>query len=49
VFGAQHPAQRCRAHKLRNVLNHLLQEQKGQVKSAVRAAWKLNAQAALRA
>ncbi len=43
VFGTQHPVQRCRAHKLRNVLDHLPQDQKGQVKSAMRAAWKLDA------
>ena len=43
VFGVQHPVQRCRAHKLRNVLDHLPQDQKGQVKSAMRAAWKLDA------
>jgi transposase-like protein len=43
VFGAQHPVQRCRAHKLRNVMDHLPQDQKGQVKSAMRAAWKLDA------
>ena len=47
VFGTQHPVQRCRAHKLRNVLDHLPQEQKGQVKSAMRAAWKLDAEAGL--
>ena len=23
VFGSQHPVQRCRAHKLRNLLDHL--------------------------
>lgn len=43
VFGVQHPVQRCRAHKLRNVLDHLPQDQKGQVKSAMRAAWRLDA------
>lgn len=43
VFGTQHPVQRCRAHKLRNVLDHLPQDQKGQIKSAMRAAWKLDA------
>lgn len=43
VFGAQHPVQRCRAHKLRNVMDHLPQDQKDQVKSAMRAAWKLDA------
>jgi putative transposase len=42
VFGAQHPVQRCRAHKLRNVMDHLPQDQKDQVKSAMRAAWKLD-------
>jgi len=47
VFGTQHPVQRCRAHKLRNVLDHLPQEQKGQVKSAMRAAWKLDAEAGM--
>jgi transposase-like protein len=44
VFGAQHPVQRCRAHKLRNVMDHLPKDQKDQVKSAMRAAWKLDAQ-----
>jgi transposase-like protein len=43
VFGSQHPVQRCRAHKLRNVLDHLPPDQKDQVKSALRAAWKLDA------
>lgn len=47
VFGTQHPVQRCGAHKLRNVLDHLPQEQKGQVKSAMRAAWKLDAEAGM--
>ncbi len=44
VFGAQHPVQRCRAHKLRNVMDHLPKDQKDQVRSAMRAAWKLDAQ-----
>ena len=43
VFGSQHPVQRCRAHKLRNVLDHLPKDQKDQVKSAMRAAWRLDA------
>jgi transposase-like protein len=47
VFGSQHPVQRCRAHKLRNVLDHLPQDQKDQAKSAVRAAWKLDAKAGM--
>jgi putative transposase len=43
VFGAHHPVQRCRAHKLRNVLDHLPKDQRDQVKSVMRAAWKLDA------
>jgi putative transposase len=43
VFGSQHPVQRCRAHKLRNVMDHLPKDQKDQVKSAMRAAWRLDA------
>jgi putative transposase len=43
VFGSQHPVQRCRAHKLRNVMDHLPEDQKDQVKSAMRAAWRLDA------
>lgn len=43
VFGNQHPVQRCRAHKLRNVMDHLPEDQKDQVKSAMRAAWHLDA------
>ena len=43
VFGNQHPVQRCRAHKLRNVMDHLPEDQKDQVKSAMRAAWRLDA------
>jgi transposase-like protein len=43
VFGAHQPVQRCRAHKLRNVLDHLPKEQRDQVKSVLRAAWKLDA------
>ena len=41
VFGAHQPVQRCRAHKLRNVLDYLPKDQRAQVKSVVRAAWKL--------
>ena len=33
-----HPVQRCRAHKLRNVMDHLPEDQKDQVRSAMRAA-----------
>ncbi len=41
VFGAHQPVQRCRAHKLRNVLDYLPKDQRAQVKSVMRAAWKL--------
>src|ERR1019366_3658549 len=51
VFGAgpggYHPVQRCRAHKLRNVLDHLPEEQKDQVNSLMRAAWKMEAKAGM--
>jgi len=40
VFGADQPVQRCRAHKLRNVLGYLLKAQQAQAKSVLRAAWK---------
>lgn len=41
VFGSKHPVQRCRNHKLRNVLGHLPKDDHPQIKSAIRAAWKL--------
>jgi transposase-like protein len=41
VFGAHQPVQRCRAHKLRNVLGYLPKEDQAQAKSILRAAWKL--------
>ena len=41
VFGAQHAVQRCRIHKLRNVLEQLPEEQKDQARSTIRAAWRL--------
>src|ERR1017187_1555068 len=47
VFGADQPVQRCRAHKLRNVLDHLPEEQMDQVKSLLRAAWKMEARAGM--
>ncbi len=43
VFGQAHPVQRCRNHKLRNVVGHLPKDQHAQVKAAIRAAWKLEA------
>jgi putative transposase len=43
VFGTEQSVQRCRAHKLRNVLDYLPKDDKPQVKSLLRAAWKLDA------
>jgi len=43
VFGPQHPVQRCRNHKIRNVVERLPEEQKDQVKAAMRASYKLEA------
>ena len=43
VFGAEHLVQRCRNHKLRNVIGHLPKGEHPQVKAAIRAAWKLDA------
>jgi transposase-like protein len=41
VFGAETPVQRCRNHKLRNVLGRLPRDQQAQTASLMRAAWKL--------
>ena len=43
VFG-EVPVQRCRAHKLRNVLERLPRAERDQAKAAIRAAWRLAAQ-----
>ncbi len=42
VFGADMPVQRCRNHKLRNVLGRLPREQQAHTASLMRAAWKMN-------
>ena len=42
VFGAETPVQRCRNHKLRNVLGRLPREQQAQTASLMRAAWRMN-------
>jgi transposase-like protein len=42
VFGAEQPVQRCRNHKMENVLDELPDEQKGQTLNLMRAAWKVN-------
>jgi len=41
VFGSQQPVQRCRNHKVRNVLDELPREQHGQALNLMRAAWKV--------
>jgi putative transposase len=42
VFGDKTPVQRCRNHKLRNVLGHLPEDQHDQAKSTFKAAFKLD-------
>lgn len=42
VFGSHQPVQRCRNHKLRNVLDELPEEQQGQTLNLMRAAWKVH-------
>jgi len=42
VFGSDQPVQRCRNHKLRNVLDELPQDQQGQTLNLLRAAWKMS-------
>ena len=43
VFGSDNPVQRCRIHKVRNVLGYLPDERKADVQSAMKAAFKLEA------
>lgn len=43
VYGSNNPVQRCRLHKLRNVIGHLPQDQHRNVRSTLYAAWKLEA------
>lgn len=43
VFGSDNPVQRCRNHKVQNVIGHLPEDLKDQVKSVMRAAYKLEA------
>ncbi len=42
IFGDA-PVRRCRAHKLRNVLDRLPKAEQDQAKAAIRAAWRLEA------
>ena len=48
VFDARNPVQRCRNHKVRNVLGHLPKAQHDQARSTLRAAWKLEADEGMR-
>lgn len=41
VFGGDAKVQRCRNHKMRNVIGHLPKDQEAQAKSTLRAAFKL--------
>jgi transposase-like protein len=43
VFGADHPVQRCRNHKLENVSSYLPEDLKPQLKAVMRAAFRLPA------
>jgi len=43
VFGSDNPIQRCRNHKIRNVLGYLPDERKADVQAAMKAAFKLEA------
>jgi putative transposase len=47
VFGSAGLVQRCRQHKLRNVIERLPKDQQEQTKSLMRAAWKLDAKAGM--
>ncbi len=43
VFGAENPVQRCRHHKIENVMGYLPDDLKGQVKAVMRSAFRLPA------
>jgi putative transposase len=42
VFGTDQPVQRCRNHKMRNVIDELPQEQQAQAMNLMRAAWRVS-------
>jgi transposase-like protein len=44
VYGNENPVQRCRIHKIRNVMDHLPKCEHRTVRSILCAAWKLEAQ-----
>jgi hypothetical protein len=43
VFGSRNPVQCCRRHKIENLMGYLPEHVKGQVKAALRAAFRLPA------
>jgi len=43
VYGSKNPVQRCRIHKLRNVIGHLPKDQHRNARSTLCAAWKMDA------
>ena len=42
VYGTKNPVQRCRKHKIRNVMGYLPEDQKDQVKSVMDTAFKMD-------
>jgi len=42
VYGPDNPVQRCRSHKVRNVLDQLPKDQRDQAKATMRAAYRLD-------
>lgn len=47
VYGADNPVQRCREHKIRNVVGHLPEEHRDQIRSVMKAAFRLDAKEGL--
>jgi transposase-like protein len=47
VFGSKNHIQRCRNHKMRNVIGHLPEDQHDQARATLRAAFKLEAKPAI--
>ena len=43
VYGSDNPVQRCRTHKIANVMDHLPKDTKEQVKMVMKAAYRLDA------
>ena len=48
VFGSRTPVQRCRNHKVRNVLGYLPEERRADVEAAMKGAFKLTANEGIR-